>query len=683
VLAKVPVKRIDRKSSFAALTNYILEQAAAVRFSEGVFSAETAGIEMERVARRNERVKDAAYHYILSWRSGEDPTDSQAFDAVSATLTALNMAEHQWIGAVHRNTQHVHTHVAVNRVHPATYKSVYPKGDWIVLDQACRRLEIRNGWDHSPGPHVVEVGTDHAWNVVRMRRDRSEVAKPSPTSKARNFAAWNGVESFQEWVGKTPADSLKRALEKRDANWHDVHETLKSFNLEYRPKGSGAVVVDCSVPGKLCAKASHVGRFASFGQLVTQLGPYEHRREHSSLPHEPKQFQPVKFETSYRGVSQKRDQRQEQSRVTRDDLFKKYAAAKLEWVATEGRATQQVWSRQRASEETRIEALREENRAARKRIKALPTPDNKRVLYSVQAFAAAPKREKLQHGFREERRELKASQKHLNVRTFCEWLSRQATAGDKSAVEALRRIRYRDQAERRSHGPRIEIGSITGADAPRNTVLEGLNWVADARGVDFRINDKVMFRDEGRRVVFRDLSDDAIRAGLLLCREKWARGLCLSGTEEFRAKVGLIAATMHIRIVDPMVKHPVPDLDVAKIRPALTVSSDDSTAFANVLDRLVAAHRKPIVFAEARLGRRHTGKIIALENDVGVAGIVVIDVGRELAILRTSAETVGRLKTDVGRWISARAVSIPSESKTLVWRFVDPRGLDTALERSP
>jgi hypothetical protein len=681
VLAKVPVKRIDGKSSFAALTNYILKQAAAVRFSEGVFSADTAGIEMERVARRNERVKDAAYHYILSWRSGEDPTDSQAFDAVRATLTALDMADHLWIGAVHRNTQHVHTHVAVNRVHPTTYKSVYPKGDWITLDQACRQLEIRHEWGHSPGPHVVEVETDNTPHVVRMQRDGSEVAKPSPTSKARNFSAWNGVESFQEWVGKSPADSLKRALEMPDVNWHDVHETFKSFNLEYRPKGSGAVVVDCSTPERLYAKASHVGRFASFGQLVSRLGPYVYRREHSSPRHGPEQVQRVESKTSYRGVAQKRDQYQEQFRVTRDDLFKRYTAAKLDWEATEGRRTQQVWSRQRASEQTRIETLREENRTARKRIKALPSHDNKRMLYSVQAFAAAAKREALQRRLREERRALRTSEKSRGVGSWREWLSLQATAGDYAAVEALRRIRFRDHVERRSHQPRIEIGSVTGADAPRKTVLEGLNWVADARGVDYRVNDSIMFRDEGRRVVFRHLNDDAICAGLLLCREKWAHSLCVSGTDEFKTKVGVIAATMKIRIADPMVKHPVSDLGAAKVRPVITVSPNDSSAFANDLERLVAGHRKPIIHAELRVGRRHSGRIIAANNDSGEAGIVVIDVGRELAILRTSADTVGRLKTNVGRWISARAVSTPSESKTVVWRFVDPLGLDPVLER--
>jgi len=683
MLAKVPVKRIDGKSSFVALTDYILNYAAAVRHSEGVYSAESAGIEMDRVARRNERVKDAAYHYVLSWQSGESPTDSQAFDAVTATLTALNLADHQWIGAIHRNTQHVHTHVAVNRVNPETYKSVYPKGDWLVLDQTCRELELNHGWNHTAGPFKVEVGPDSATRIVRVRHDDAEVAKPAPTTKARDFAAWYGVESFQEWVGKAPADSLKRALEKPNASWHHVHESLKSFNLEYRTKGSGAVVVDCSAPERLCAKASHLGRFASLGQLVARLGAYEHPRDPSTQQYDPKRERAVGSAVSYRGDAKIREQPQEQIQTKRSELFKRYSTERSQREATEGQRTKQVWSLQKASEQTRIDALRDENRVARNRIRSLPSHYNKRAMYSVQAFVAAAKRETLQGKFREERQALRKSQKSREVGTWREWLSRQAESGDVSAGEVLRRIRYRDQVERRMRAPRIELGTLSGADEPGKTVRDEINWVADARGVDYRVNNVTMFRDEGRRVVFRDLNDDAIRAGLLLCREKWARGLYISGTDDFKTKVREMAATMRIRIEKPMITQPLPNLTVANIEPASNVSPSAPSAFERHLERLLATHGKPIVDAELHVGRRHTGKVIAAEVDAGETGVVVIDAGRELAVIRTSSDAVGRLKTDVGRWVSARAVNTASDSRTLAWRFVDVRGIESELERVP
>src|SRR4029077_6579721 len=103
--------------------------------------------------------------------------------------------------------------------------------------------------------------------------------------------------------------------EKPDANWHDVHESLKLFNLEYRTKGSGAVVVDRDAPERLCAKASHLGRFASFGQLVARLGTYEHPRDPSTQEQNPKREQAVEATLSYRGVTQKSNPHREQSRT--------------------------------------------------------------------------------------------------------------------------------------------------------------------------------------------------------------------------------------------------------------------------------------------------------------------------------------------------------------------------------
>ncbi len=680
MLAKVPVKRIDGKSSFVALTSYILTHAAAVRHSEGVYSAESAGIEMDRVARRNERVKDAAYHYVLSWQSGENPTDSQAFDAVTATLTALNLADHQWIGAIHRNTQHVHTHVAVNRVNPESYKSVYPKGDWLALDQACRELELRHGWSHTAGPFVVEVGAGSAARVVRARRDNAEVAKPAPTTKARDFAAWNGVDSFQEWVGKAPADSLKRELEKPDASWRNVHESLKLFNLEYRTKASGAVVVDCSAPERLCAKASHLGRFASFGQLVARLGTYEHPKDSSMQQHNPKREQAVEPATSYRGAAEKREQPRDQSRTKRSALFERYSTEKLRREATKYQRAKQVWSRQKASEQTRIEGLRDENRAARKRVKSLPSHHNKRAMYSVQAFVVAAKREILQRTFQEERRAIRVMLKSRGVGTWREWLSREASAGDALAVEVLRRISYRDQAERRLHDPLIELGTVSGADEPSKTLLSGVNWIADARGVDYRVHNVTMFRDEGRRVVFRDIGDDAIRAGLALCREKWAYGLCLSGKDEFRTRVRAMAATMHIRIAEPSVNQPALDLDAARTRD-LNIRSSDSSGFSPGLERLLGSHGKPVVIAELRIGRRHTGKIIAAESLIGDIGTIVIDIGRELAVVRTDSKTAISYRSQVGGWIRAQATPGKETPGTYLWRLGDPQSFERMLGR--
>ncbi len=630
----------------------------------------------------NERVKDAVYHYVLSWRAGENPTDSQAFDAVSATLTALNMHDHQWIGAIHRNTGHVHTHVAVNRINPLTYRSVYPKLDWIALDQECRLLEVKHGWSQSPGPHSIEVGNDNIVHVMRTQREISEIAKSAPTARARDFAAWNGVGSFQEWVGGAPADALKRALQKSAVTWQDVHRSLKAFDLEYRTKGSGAVVVDRSAPDRLHAKASHLGRFASIGQLAARLGPYESAYVVPMERHIARDELTSTSAGSYGSCTEKCVPLSGPGQIERPALFVRYSAAKAAWEATEGRKRQFAWGQQRAGERKRTEALRVANRKARERIKALPANQNKRAMYSVQTFIAAARHDALQRQIQQERQQLRTERKSRDLGTWRDWLACQATAGDKVAMYTLRRIRYRQRAERRSQVPRIEFGSVTGGDDPRKPILAGLNWLADAQGVDYRIDRTTMFRDEGRRVVFREISDDAIRAGLMLCREKWSCGLCVSGTDEFKAKAITIAAAMLIYISEPALRRTPSDISANHSHGTSAAMREKTIDDLLELERLADVCKKPIVTVEPRAGRQHTGKVIIAESTGSGHGFLVIDVGRELAIMRTSADTAARMKSNVGRRIIARADKTRDSSGSFAWLFVDPNTIERELGRA-
>ena len=70
MLAKVPIKRLDGKSSFVALTDYIIKEASAVRHSDEVFSAESAGTDMALVASMNER---APRFWVNQLGRGSDP----------------------------------------------------------------------------------------------------------------------------------------------------------------------------------------------------------------------------------------------------------------------------------------------------------------------------------------------------------------------------------------------------------------------------------------------------------------------------------------------------------------------------------------------------------------------------------------------------------------------------------
>jgi hypothetical protein len=54
-------------------------------------SVETATVEMESLAFRNNRCADPVMHLLLSWRENEAPTHEQTLEAVKITLDELNL----------------------------------------------------------------------------------------------------------------------------------------------------------------------------------------------------------------------------------------------------------------------------------------------------------------------------------------------------------------------------------------------------------------------------------------------------------------------------------------------------------------------------------------------------------------------------------------------------------------
>ena len=69
----------------------------------------------------NTRAKsDRTYHLLVSLRAGENP-DAQTLRMIEERFCKeLGYAEHQRISVVHHDTDNVHIHVAINKIHPTS-----------------------------------------------------------------------------------------------------------------------------------------------------------------------------------------------------------------------------------------------------------------------------------------------------------------------------------------------------------------------------------------------------------------------------------------------------------------------------------------------------------------------------------------------------------------------------------
>ncbi|EJF5840384.1 relaxase/mobilization nuclease domain-containing protein, partial [Salmonella enterica] len=112
-----------RNESFVALVDVMEDGCEWVDFYgvtcfHNCVSIETASQEMEytaRQARFGKSNSDPVFHYILSWQAHESPRPEQLYGSVRHTLKALGLSSHQYVSAVHTDTDNLHVHVAVNR----------------------------------------------------------------------------------------------------------------------------------------------------------------------------------------------------------------------------------------------------------------------------------------------------------------------------------------------------------------------------------------------------------------------------------------------------------------------------------------------------------------------------------------------------------------------------------------
>lgn len=84
-------------------------------------------------------------HISLSYGPGETPSRAEMQADAGAALKALNLDTHQAVAIQHRDRDHTHFHIAVNRV-GADGKAAHDGKSYARLEAALRRIEIERGW---------------------------------------------------------------------------------------------------------------------------------------------------------------------------------------------------------------------------------------------------------------------------------------------------------------------------------------------------------------------------------------------------------------------------------------------------------------------------------------------------------------------------------------------------------
>ena len=220
------------------------EKCIAIR-THGVADISTASIQMNAVSSQNTRCVDPTFHFILSWPEHEHPAPDLIFDAAEHAIKGLNLAEHQYVLTVHVDTDNIHCHVAVNRIHPKTFKSRNIEWAKKTLHLAARQSELKHGWSHDNGLFVVETSPAGQKSIVlNANLARSVNAKKaylqSPEVRKSTLPAWHDPDSLNAWIKTDVSTALKQALPMLH-DWNALHGWLARYNITLSDSGGGGM----------------------------------------------------------------------------------------------------------------------------------------------------------------------------------------------------------------------------------------------------------------------------------------------------------------------------------------------------------------------------------------------------------------------------------------------------------
>lgn len=391
------------------------------------FSLDSAAAEMNMTAMQNRRCKDAVYHYILSWQTDEDPTPDAIFASVRHTLKELGMGEHQYVAAIHRDTDNVHCHVSANRIHPETFRAQNIWNDADTLQKSCRVLERDLGFKVDNGSWEM----DQNGELHRSRRDIP--AAPRGAAKQEIFS---DKESLYGYAVRETRQMINDFQEQDCLNWPLLHNLMYTRGLGVREQNGGLAVFDLLNPDGVSVKASDIHPAISLQAMKGQHGSFQPASPVTSPDSDEDGILLVdKFYMPQLHVrdQEARRERREARAVAREILRARYDAYRAGWEKPDLRAGERF--RQISAHCIAMKAhVRDTVR----------DPLMRKLMYRVAEFEKMKATAELRLQLREERQTLSDAGASRPL-SWKSWVEREALQGDVAAISQMRGWAYREK----------------------------------------------------------------------------------------------------------------------------------------------------------------------------------------------------------------------------------------------
>jgi len=369
-----------------------------------------------------------------------------------------------------------------------------------------------------------------------MRELRDYSVESRASQRAGKMQKYADTESLEVYVKGAPADHVHNLLQGNKVTWQQLHSLLRHYGLELEKSDKGGYTLR-AIGTEFRVKASKVFRNdfagkANRARVAGKLGLYT-PPEDLILTHEPRvEYKPRSLKRDPRDRAEKREQRA----AERVQLRKAYQAYK-EQVAF---MLQKQWENGRET----MRRLREDQGSRRVEIRNLQvSPTQRRAMRSVLVAESVQERDVLRQQLQEERSASRA-------KTYRQWITEQAEAGDIAAARQLRGFLYHEKRSRRERTTRLgqEAPTIGSASNQRPDpvfyAIANMTWVVDRKtgDVTYKLEGKNAFVDVGEKINLIDNREATFAASLKVAQEKFGSYLHVTGTDEVKREIATVAA---------------------------------------------------------------------------------------------------------------------------------------------
>lgn len=485
--------RALKKSDFAGLVNYITDRQGTSerlgRVTATHCAADSIGAvigEVLATQQMNTRAAgDKTYHLMVAFPPGEVPSADVLKDIEDRLVAGLGFAGHQRVSAVHTDTDHMHLHIAINKIHPTRLTMHEPYRAYRTLGELAALLEAEHG----------------------LQRVNHDARRPLSESRATDMERHTGTESLVGWIKRECLDAIHAA-----DSWSALHRVMRKNGLHLRLRANGLIVV---ANDGTTIKASTMDRSLSKPKLEARLGPFV-----------PSGDAPITTERQYTKAPLR-------TRVNTVELHERYKADRINLDHARTDALRQARERKGRL----IDAVKRGNRLRRAAIKLMGGgPITKKLLYA-QAHKAM--RDSLQAVSAQSHRERNAVADAYRRRTWADWLKHQALHGDLDALTALR-------AREAAQG--LKGNTLAGVGVPSPGYAAVVDGITKTGTIIFRAGASAV-RDDGDKLQLSRAADHAAYdAALRLAMARYGNRIRVNGSAAFQARIVAAAAAARLPI---------------------------------------------------------------------------------------------------------------------------------------